>query len=243
MPASQSVRALAAALGVALAASAAAQARVVVPPTVKAAEPETDGEKAVGKWGIAYFGTQTFRFGNFNGAPNTVDVHTIGVRRWMQGSPGTVHHWGLDAGLGLVMSNVSHFDPTLGGATYKASAFGLSLHAGLPVALARGRHLNFLALPEVDLLYASGGNDYPGPQRTKWKGSGLSLGGRAGFELFFGFLGMPQFALQGTLGIALHYTSMTGKLGNTENRDSTWRLGTDRPLGFLVGDIAAIYYY
>jgi hypothetical protein len=255
MTMSKSVRALGAALGIAFATAGAAQARggaretrpavpePAPPPRPAIQADATDGERAIDKWGFAYFGSQTFRFGNFNGAPNDVDVFTVGVRRWQQPSPGSVHKWAYDAGVGLVMSNTTHFDPALGGATYKASALGASLHVGIPVALAQGRHVTFLAAPEVDALYATGGNDYPGPSRTKWKGAGLGLGAKAGFELFFGFLGMPQFSLQGTFGLALRYTSSTGKLGNTETKDSTWRFGTDRPLGFMVGDIAAIYYY
>ena len=244
--------ALGVSLGVLLATPAAAQSR----PAPRDARPaadlpppretrvETDGEKAVGLWGLAYFGAQTFRFGDFNGSPNNVDVYTLGVRHWIPGAPGTVHNWGIDAGVGLALSDISHEAVVAGTpVTYKASARGLSLHAGLPVTLARARHLNFIALPEVDLLYATGNNDYPGPTRTKWTGSGVGLGARAGFELFFGFLGMDRFALQGTLGAALRFSSMKSKLGATELKDSTWRLGTDRPLGFIVGNIAAIYYY
>jgi hypothetical protein len=241
MSKSTSIRALAAVLGMALAAPAAAQARGAPPPPPRE---ETDGEKAVGKWGLAFFGVQTLSFGTFNTAPNTVDVYTIGVRRWMQPSPGSTKIWGFDAGLGLVTGNRTHEAPVAGApVTYKASALGLSLHLGLPVALARGRHITFLALPEGNVLYATGGNDYPGPGRTQWKGYGFDVGARAGFELFFGFLGMPQFALEGTVGVALHYSAATGKLGNAETKDSSWTFGTDKPLGFVTGNIAAIYYY
>jgi len=240
MTTSSSIRALAAALGIALAAPAVAQARGAPPPPRE----ETDGEKAIGRWGLAFFGVRSLAFGTFNAAPNNVDVYTIGVRRWMQPSPGATRTWGFDAGLGLVTGNVTHEAPVAGAAvTYKASALGLSLHLGLPVALARGRHINFIALPEANILYATGGNDYPGPTRTQWKGYGFDVGARAGFELFFGFLGMPQFALEGTVGVALNYNAASGKLGNAETKDSSWRFGTDKPLGFVIGNIAAIYYY
>lgn len=245
MDKSTSIRALAAALGMALAAPAAAQARGAPPPPPRE---ETDGEKAVGKWGLAFFGVQSLDFGTFNGPPNTVDVYTIGVRRWMQPSPGSTKIWGFDAGLGLVTGNKTHEDQLAAApVTYKASALGLSLHFGLPVALARGRHITFLVLPEGNVLYATGGNDYtaplPGPGRTRWKGYGFDIGARAGFELFFGFLGMPQFALEGTVGLALHYASATAKLNNLKASDSRWTFGTDKPLGFVTGNVAAIYYY
>jgi hypothetical protein len=107
-------RALALALGVATATAAAAQSRGAPRPAAEPAPPprevkvETDGDRAVGHWGIAYFGSQTFRFGDFNGAPNTTDVFTAGVRRWIGGSSGSAQRFGFDAGVGLAMQNVSH---------------------------------------------------------------------------------------------------------------------------------------
>jgi len=235
-----SLRILAAALGLALAGEASAQGK---------AREETDGEHVVGAWGAAFFGQRTFDFGAFAGAPTTIDVYTVGVRHWMPGAPGgPLKGWAIDAGLGLGWNHRKHRDSTVGGTpTLEASGFGLGLHGGLPLALARTRHVTFLVIPELDLLYASGTTEAPGAPpavlKTDWSGFGLDLGARAGFELHFGFIGAPELSVEGSLGVAFRYTETTRKPPGAEFTDSAWRLGTDRPTGLVVGNVAVLYYF
>jgi hypothetical protein len=235
-----SVRMLVAALALALAGEAGAQGK---------GREEADGERVVGAWGAAFFGQRTFDFGTFAGGPHAVDVYTIGVRHWMPGAAGgPFKGWGVDAGLGFGWSHGKHQDSTVGGTpTLESSDFGLGLHGGLPLALARTRHVTFLLVPEIDLLWASGSSESPGVPpaviKTDWSGFALDLGARAGVELHLGFVGVPELSLQGSLGAAFRYAETTRKPPGVELTDSAWRLGTDRPAGLVVGNVAVIYYF
>ncbi len=231
-----STRLAAALLALALAGPAAAQG--------KGARDESDGDKVVGLWGVAYFGQHSFDFG----APalgNPVDVHVIGVRHWLTGpSTGALKGIGLDLGVGFGWNDQKVKVPVPGGTlTTEASGFGFGLHGGLPLALARTRHATFLVIPEIDLVRASGSNDAPGPTSTDWGGWAFDLGARAGFELHFGFWDVPQLSVQGTVGAAFRYASATSTIGGVDTTVSGWRFGTERPADFIVGNVAAIYYF
>jgi len=208
-----------------------------------------DFEQVSGRWGAAFFGVRSVDFGSFPpGVPNTVEVVTVGVRRWMSpGSMGSSRPWAVDAGLGFAYGRTKTETPVTGGGTSsaQASGFGLGFHLGLPIALAQGRHVTALLAPEVDLLYASGKADQGTPLRIiDWRGFGFDVGARLGAEIYFGFLDMPQLALEGSLGVKARYDSVTMKPKAVGQNDvSHWRLGSDRPFGFLAGNVAAIYYF
>lgn len=208
-----------------------------------------DFDQVAGRWGAAFFGVRSVDFGSFPpGVPNTVEVVTLGVRRWMApGSMGSSRTWGIDAGLGFGYGRTKTETPVTGGGTSsaQASGFGLGFHLGLPVALAQGRHVTALLAPEVDLLYASGKADQGTPLRIiDWRGFGFDVGARLGAEVYFGFLDMPQLALEGSLGVKVRYDSVTMKPKAVGQSDvSHWRMGSDRPLGFLAGNVAVIYYF
>jgi hypothetical protein len=160
---------------------------------------------------------------------------------------GLFRTWGVDAGLGFGYGRTKTETPVTGGGTSsaQASGFGLGFHVGLPIALAQGRHVTALLVPEVDFLYASGKADQGTPLRiVDWKGIGLDAGARLGAELYFGFLDMPQLALEGSLGVKVRYdsVSMTPKVVG-QSDVSHWSMGSDRPLGFLAGNVAVIYYF
>jgi len=208
-----------------------------------------DFDVVAGRWGAAFFGVRTVDFGSFPpGVPNTVEVVTLGVRRWMApGSLGSTRTWGIDAGLGFGYGRTKTETPVTGGGTSsaQASGFGLGFHLGLPIALAQGRHFTALLAPEVDLLYASGKADQGTPLRIiDWRGFGFDVGARLGAEVYFGFLDMPQLALEGSLGVKARYDSVTMDPKAVGQSDvSHWRIGSDRPLGFLAGNLSVVYYF
>jgi hypothetical protein len=240
------LRSLAAAAALALAAGAAAQ-------TKPASEPATDGERVLGRWGFAFFGQDTFSFGSYapplgTAGPNTVSIYTVGVRRWMPAAMNAViRNWGIDAGLGLVFGGGNE---STGGASFDApTAFGLALHTGLPLMLAHGRHVSFALIPEATLLLAGSRvtNPLAPDQRTDWSGLGLKLGARAGLEVYFGFVGIPQLALEATMGGSLSYTRVSSKpTGQGTSTSSRWLVATSRqnePWSIFGGNVAALYYF
>jgi hypothetical protein len=231
------LRSLLAAAAVAAAAAASAQAR-------PAAEAANDGEKVVGRWGAAYFGGTTFDFSTA-ATDNFLTVQTVGVRHWMpQSGTGFYKNWGVDLGLGLALGGGS--DKAAGVSVDAPSAFGLALHGGLPLAIAHTRHVTFELIPEANLVYASSTVTEAG--QTDFSGWALQLGARAGFEVFFGFIGIPQLALEATLGASLTYASTKVKppAPATEVTSSRWMLATSRqnePWNIFGGNVAAIYYF
>jgi hypothetical protein len=101
--------------------------------------------------------------------------------------------------------------------------------------------------PELDLTWANGTNEAPGVLpgviKTDWSGFALDLGARAGVEVHLGFIGVPELALQGSLGASFRYAETTAKPPGGDVTDSGWRLGTERPRGLVVGNVAVIYYF
>lgn len=219
------------------------------PQALSLARDARDFDQVAGRWGAAFFGVRSVDFGSFPpGTPNTVEVVTLGVRRWMApGSMSSSRSWAIDAGLGFAYGRTKTETPVTGGGTSsaQASGFGLGFHLGLPIALAQGRHVTALLAPEVDLLYVSGKADQGTPLRIiDWRGFGFDAGVRLGAEVYFGFLDMPQLALEGSLGVKARYDSVTMDPKAVGQSDvSHWRMGSDRPLGFLAGNVAVIYYF
>ena len=71
-------------------------------------------------------------------------------------------------------------------------------------------------------------------------------GVRAGAEVFFGFIGIPQLSLEGSVGVFL--SSSTGKVssGGASTRFSSFVLSTSsvaQPWDIFRKDIAARYYF
>jgi hypothetical protein len=238
------LRSLAAAAALATAGAAAAQ--------VKPRE-EPDGERVAGHWGVAFFGLNQFTFGAYTpplgaAGPNVVSVYTVGVRRWMAQPAGKAfRNWGLDIGLGLALGGGSDTAP--GVSVDAPSAFGIALHSGLPLAVAHSQHVTFELIPELDIVHARSQvtSVTAGGQITDYSGSVFQLGARAGLEVYFGFIGVPQLSLEATVGASVGYISLRSKPGGAaQSTASRWFIGTSRqnePWNIFGGNVGAIYYF
>lgn len=151
-----------------------------------------------------------------------VDAPVVGVRYWLNPT------FGLDVGVGLGIRRGSATydkyerdaeDPTsqpmgfsFEQTTLKQTAF--VLHAGLPMALSRQKHYTFQLVPELNVGFSSGTvtfdaeplpsqqrNPLPGRGEIKTSGFNFDIGVRAGTEVHFGFIGIPNLALQATVGL------------------------------------------
>lgn len=214
-----------------------------------------DHEKVVGHFGVGYFGVtaQPIGTGAANGVGRgTVQVPVIGMRYWLS------NRLGIDAGLGFNMFSSSrsvdqnNTETTVDGPAVVAFA----LHAGVPLAFAYGKHYKFLAVPELNFGYATqteqaqnppAGANIPDIHRS---GLRLDVGARIGTEIQFGFIGVPELALQASVGLNFRHrrwgASQETTPAETSSSDSATDFGTTvqaDPWAIFTNNIAAIYYF
>ena len=218
----------------------------------------------LGDWSSAGCGIST------NGAPaipcfpaktgsTKVDAPVIGVRYWLN------ERLGIDAGIGIgiqsgsVDSYVANTPATNGPLKYsqdKTSLTAFVFHGGVPLALASAKHFTFEVIPELNVGFASGTvkDQYPPvpggaiPTRADLKLSGflLDIGARAGGELHFGFIGVPELSVVGTVGLSLSTRSQSVAVGGNTAKNSDTTFGTSvqaTPFAIFTNNISAFYYF
>jgi hypothetical protein len=197
-----------------------------------AQEKETgnDHDQVVGRFGVGYFGISNLPVGG--GAPGngnsvtqeTIVAPVIGARYWL------MPKLGIDAGVGFSASS---------------PGWGFAVHAGLPIALATSKHLTFELIPEPTVAFA-GNSDTVGNTSITYSGFRLNVGARIGGEIQFGFIGIPQLALQGTVGLYVEHDSWGASTNSASGSGSstifTTSVGSD-PWGIFTDNISALYYF
>lgn len=174
----------------------------------------------------------------------SVTAPIIGIRYWA-GS-----RVGIDLGLGLGFSTASATQ-TAGAVTTSATSpavVGLALHGGLPIALAYSKHFAFELIPEVHFGYAGTTlTGTGGAADVGLHGVRFDLGGRIGAEVQFGFIGIPQLSLQGSVGLSLRYETVWATQDpNNKASSSTLVLGTtlqNDPWAIFTNSVSALYYF
>jgi hypothetical protein len=214
--------------------------------TLPGATPEpaadaTDHAAVVRHFGIGYMGRRTINI-NPTGAPATVDAPIIGVRYWLDPMIG------IDAGLGLLFSGSSAKSGDTSTDLQGYTVF--MLHGGVPLALAGSKHFSFQVVPELNFGIAS---SKTAPAAAAGEGADLSgihfdIGARAGAEIQFGFIGIPELSLQAGVGLALSYdrAKITPPGGGAATSVHTTSLGTsvgNNPWNIFTSNIAALYYF
>ena len=117
----------------------------------------------------------------------------------------------------------------------------------MPINLLDVGNFGFFVKPEVNVGIGMGTiKGTMGGANTDLSGFLLEGGARAGAEIFFGFIGIPQLSLDGSIG--LFFSSSTGKASVSGNstRYSTFVLSTSsvaQPWDIFRKDIAARYYF
>ena len=227
------------------------------PAPAAAAGPVKPGDHdtwAVGHIGFGWYGTRSVpvAFGGTAAAPAFVtrDVPAIGVRIWFNPT------LGLDIGAGVYSEGGSTKTDPGGVSTDLASGWAALLHGGLPIALLNANHYSFQITPELDIGFGSGSATDGGiaPNVTTYDTSGLLIqaGARAGAEIQFGFMGVPQLALDASVGMFAAMTS--GKTTTTPPAPGVARtdslskttVGTSQinsPWDIFRSNIAARYYF
>jgi hypothetical protein len=169
----------------------------------------------------------------------TVTAPAIGARYWFS------RRIGLDAGLGFGFSAGSQMVNSASSAA--PSSFGLDVHAGLPIALTSSSHYVFEVVPETLVGFTTG--IIQGGARVPNQNLGgflLNAGARVGSEIHFGFIGIPQLALQASVGVFLSLTSFRWSQGANSASVQSSTLSTSvqtSPWGIFVDNLSALYYF
>jgi len=204
-----------------------------------------DHDQVVGHFGVGYMGRRSIVINpalDAAGNPGTVDAPIIGMRYWLDPMIG------IDAGIGLLFSSGSVKTDPGGNSTDLQGYTVFMLHGGVPLALAGSKHFSFQIVPELNLGLASS-TIAGGMADTDLSGFHLDLGARAGTEIQFGFIGIPELSLQAGVGLALAYDRVKATTKTTPEASTTvsqTRLGTsvgDNPWNIFTGNVAALYYF
>jgi hypothetical protein len=204
----------------------------------------SDHQQVVGHLAVGFLGRRSMSIADPAGVPTPVGAPVIGVRYWINPM------LGIDAGLGLALTSGS---VSAGGvSTDKIGTTVFMLHAGVPLSLASSQHFSFQIVPEVNLGLASATQELGPPQPdNELSGFHLDVGARAGAELHFGFIDVPQLSLQGGVGLAFAIDNTSASNGLNQDpaekvEDKTTSFGTTlagNPWDIFAGNISALYYF
>jgi hypothetical protein len=202
-------------------------------PQAAAVAGSSDHDAVVGRLAVGYLG----RNGVTIGGGAVIQAPVIGVRYWLSDM------LGIDAGLGFGFGGSS---TEVGGMDNDGpSAYAFILHGGVPLSLASAGHFSFQVVPELNVGFAGTSQDVGG-MTNKDSGFHMDLGARAGAEIHFGFINVPQLSLQGSIGARLNIDSQKRTIMGADTKASSWSLGTtvgDNPWNIFTSNVAALYYF
>lgn len=239
-------------------AAPAAQAAAPAPAPAAAVQGGSDHDAVVGTLGVGFLGRRSMRLGNDIAPPTPVwptgsveiDAPVIGIRYW-------VHQMvGIDAGVGFVWTSGESTLAEAGQPSVTNDEAGITafiLHAGVPLSLASAQHFSFQIVPELNVGFASQTiKPAPGaaePFDTENKGFHFDIGARAGAEIHFGFMGIPQLSLQGSVGLLIETDSFSSTFKSAPeqkyeaNHTSIGTTVGDSPWNIFLANVAALYYF
>jgi hypothetical protein len=212
-------------------------------PGTQAVAGDSDHERVVGSLAVGYLGRRGMLVGTGpdEALQTEVNAPIVGVRYWISDL------LGIDAGLGFGF--VSDSGSVGGTDTDEPSSLAFLIHGGVPLSLASTGHFSFQIVPELNIGFANwsqeqgGGNDFSG------SGFHLDVGARAGAEIHFGFIGVPQLSLQGSVGLLLALDSTSWEdeaVAGSDLEASRLSFGTtvgDNPWNIFTSNVAALYYF
>jgi hypothetical protein len=212
---------------------------VVAPAVVKEAPPEyagNDHDLFVHHVAFGYFGVSQLPVGlpvgGVGGTTGIVNAPVIGVRYWATRTVGV----DLGVGFGYVSSSVA-------GAAASSDTWGFALHGGLPLSLAASKHFSFEVVP-IEVTFGFTGGSAPAGAGVAGTLSGLrvDVGARVGAELQFGFIGIPQLALEASLGLYLEHEAYGQGTQTDQTTTFSTSVGSD-PWAIFTDTVSALYYF
>jgi hypothetical protein len=221
--------------------AAAPSAAVVVPqqaepPRLEPPRIDSDFDVEKRRWAVGYAGVSLVPTG-----AGSLTVPAVGLRFW------TTPSMGVDFALGIGWTGGSIKD-TSGMSTDKNGVYGFLVSGGIPFVLSTHRHVNFEVEPYLTFGYGktSTGTTAYYSTPTDYSGRRLDVGARAGFEVFFGFIGIPELALSATIGVQFEYLHTDQNMSGLDATDTTLSISTtvqNNPWDIFAGNIAARYYF
>jgi hypothetical protein len=217
--------------------SGSAQVGMALPgaaPQAAAVAGSSDHDAVVGRLAVGYLG-RTVAFAGLPGAP-AIATPVIGVRYWLSDM------LGIDAGLGVGISSQSTTNGA-GDSTDAPSWKALILHGGVPLSLASAGHFSFQVVPEMNLGFAGSSQSVAGVDSSV-SAFHLDIGARAGAEIHFGFINVPQLSLQGSVGLRMNVEKLSADPG--DGGTSAFNFATtvgDNPWNIFTSNVAALYYF
>jgi|HubBroStandDraft_1064217.scaffolds.fasta_scaffold02967_11 hypothetical protein len=197
-------------------------------PAFKTAPPpgggDTDHDGVVSHLGVTVFPTQAIPF---PGVAAGITAPVVGVRYWL------MPKLGLDGGLGIGWLTGSAPSP-----------FAMAFHVGVPLALASSQHFTFIVSPEANLAFAHENIPVPAMANNTADGFLFDMGARVGAEIQFGFIGIPQLALQGTVGLLFTHTETNTNVpgGGATHANNLTTTVQGSPWAIFTNAIQATYY-
>lgn len=206
--------------------------------------PQPDLNLWVGRIGFGWYGTRSIPFVTSANATGITGIDTplIGMRYWVN------NQVGIDGALGFTHTSGSVTSGTT--ETNRGSATSFAIHLGVPIAIFNMTHYSFQITPELDFGLASGNNGAAtAAAEIDYSGLLFQVGARAGAEVFFGFMGLPQLSLEASAG--LYLASQSGKVSpqapnSTETKFSQLTISTTQfhnPWDIFRESVAARYYF
>lgn len=209
--------------------------------TTTAAPGGTDHSRFVGTFGIGYLGFRSMAVAAPAGGETTVEAPVVGLRYWLSSG------MGIDAGLGFATGGATTTSD-VGGMETETEApepLVLILHGGLPLALKASQHFVFQVVPELNFGFATNTVEV-GMDDADLSGLHFDIGARAGAEIHFGFIDIPELALQAGVGVRLAWDRTKAEVDGDSVTTSRMRFATavgDNPWNILTANVAALYYF
>jgi hypothetical protein len=218
------------------------------PEAVERESSQSDHDRYVGHLAFGYFGVSQLPIAQPPGggtAPGvtTVNAPVIGVRYWFR------ERFGIDGGIGVGIATGSQATVVNGGSSVSVSqpsSFGFAAHVGVPIALARASHYTFEVVPETLIGVTSGSISVPMQADQALTGLRFDLGARVGAEIHFGFIGIPQLALEGSVGLYYRHQAYKWSQANNSASVDTNAFATSvqsDPWAIFVNNVSALYYF
>lgn len=233
--------------------AAAAQPTESAPTPTVEGQAASDHESMVGRLAVGYLGYVNIPFGalasvDLNepaaGSAQYASAPVIGIRLWLN------QGLGIDAGLGVTTTfgTQKNEAPGVSASTNATAPTGLAVHFGVPLALKAAKHYAFELIPETNIGYAQQAIPNQATNLgTDHSGLHLDIGARAGAEIHFGFIGIPELSLVGSVGLRIDVsqTKTENKANNVTVKDTRTVVHTtvgNDPWDIFMGNISAFYY-
>ena len=220
--------------------SGSAQVGMALPgaaPQAAAVAGSSDHDSVVGRLAVGYLGRNGVAIAGGLG-PTVIDAPVVGVRYWLSDM------LGIDAGIGFGLTSGSQED-AMGVSTDDPGWHLFMVHGGVPLSLASAGHFSFQIVPELNVGFAGASSDILGMEVSA-SGFHLDVGARAGAEVHFGFIDVPQLSLQAGIGLKLDMDSTSAEAGGVEQTTSNMGVGTTlngNPWAIFTNQISAFYYF